>query len=238
MTGGTLHLRNCVFVTGAHGVVAAGTTLDIRDCRFEEYMSEALLLKDCAGTIASSSLRGDGFFLSALSSRNLVLEDLLMAFACFGGVSIDGGSVTARGITLVMAGMVPDADSTAFTVKGGGRVTLERCVIAENRGYGIHCRAGGQVIVRCSDLFGNTAGNYEGCPNMTGKDGNIAADPRFCSIPDSNFRLQASSPARTAACGSMGFSGELPCVLGGNDAGFLLGRRAGQQERADRHQPH
>jgi hypothetical protein len=223
MIGGHLQIRQCTFVTGGHGLVAVGTDVDVSDCRFEEYMNEAIVLRNCSGLIARSSFKGDGSFFFTGGSRNLLLEDLLMAFACFGGVRIeDGGNVLARRITIVMAGMVPDADSTAITVAGEAHLTLEKAVIAENRGFGIHCRTGGQVTVTCSDLFNNSSGNYFGCPDATGQDGNLAVDPRFCSIPDSDFHLGPTSPARSAACGAMGAFGDAACVLRGGASRFAF----------------
>ena len=64
------------------------------------------------------------------------------------------------------------------------------------------CSSIGAATVSCSDLFGNTEGNYRGCADATGQRGNISADPLFCGALD--YFLKANSPARLASCGVMG----------------------------------
>lgn len=237
--GGRLEIVDCTFVSGIHGLVAHGADLDVRSCRFEEYANEAVVLRDCAGSISSSAFRGNGSAIFAGASRDLVIEDVLVAFACFAGIRVEeGGTVEARGITILGAGMVPE-DSTAIVVAGGAHLALERAVVAENRGFGIDCRTAGTADVRCSDFFHNTAGNYAGCADATGSQGNLAVDPLFCSLPDLDFHLQPGSQAATAACGPMGAYGNEPCALRGNSLGWapLVGR-AREHDGPDKHQDH
>jgi hypothetical protein len=245
-TGGRLKIENCAFVTGGHGLVAVGTELDVSGSRFEEYVNDGVVLRDCSGRLGTSSFRGNGYFLFSAGSRDLVLEDLLLTYACFTGIRIEeGGTATARRITLVGAGMVPDADSTAIVVAGNARLVLAQSIVSENRGYGVHCRAGGSVTITCSNFFNNSSGNYQGCPDATGMDGNLAVDPRFCSFPDGDFHLVATSPLRQAGCGEMGVFGNLPCELRGegphvpwlSSVGWRRLGGPGEQDDPGEHEP-
>jgi hypothetical protein len=207
--GGFLRLVDCRFVGGTRGLLADGTDLDIRGCRFEEYAGDAVLVRDAGGRLADSEFWGNNYGMFIAQGRDFLVENSLVGFCCLTGVRVEeGGSAHFRNVTVTGVGMVPD-DSTGIVVAGGAHVELTRCIIAGNRGYGLHARAGGTADVGCSDLYGNSSGGYFGMPDPTGQEGNLAVDPLFCSPPDLDFHLQPASPARTAACGAMGaFSGE------------------------------
>jgi hypothetical protein len=51
-------------------------------------------------------------------------------------------------------------------------------------------------IIAYNDVWGNVKGDYENLPNLTGKDGNLSADPLFRS--DEDYHLQEDSPCRHA----------------------------------------
>jgi len=230
-TGGELVIRNCAFVSGGHGLVTSGTDLDLSDCRFEEYAGEAAVLRNTAGVLTRTTFMGNGSAIFAASSRNLTLDHVLVAFACFAGIRVEeGGTVTARSVTVLYAGMVPD-DSTGIVVAGGASLTLDKSIVGLNRGYGVHCRTGGTLTITCTDFFDNSSGNYEGCPDRTGFDGNLAVNPLFCSTPDLDFHLSPGSPLRGGACGTPGIYGDEPCALRGS-VGFPLAGWARAERRS------
>jgi hypothetical protein len=210
--GGRLHASGCTFVSGTHGLVADGTELDVRSCSFEEYATEAVVLRDCSGRLERCEFWGNGYAIFAAQSRSLLLERILVAFACFTAVRIEeGGEATLDGVTITGSGMAP-GDSSAIVVAGGASATIRRSIAATNRGFGVDCRTGGLVQVSCSDMFMNSAGNYNGCPDPTGMDGNLASDPLFCNPSSVDFRLQPGSPARNSPCGAMGAFGDEACA--------------------------
>ena len=50
-------------------------------------------------------------------------------------------------------------------------------------------------IIRCNDVWGNGAADYCGsCPDFTGTEGNISADPMLCDPGNGDFRLRSTSP--------------------------------------------
>jgi hypothetical protein len=72
-------------------------------------------------------------------------------------------------------------------------VGITNSIIAFNTGNALSCDLG-SAEVECSDIYGN-GGDYVGCiAGQNGVDGNISADPKFCSLSGRNFRLQLTSP--------------------------------------------
>lgn len=211
VTGAVVRVDSCEFVSGQHGIVAYDATLDIRGSMFMEYAAEGIVLRNCAGRMTGCEFWGNNYGGFVASARNFRFENTLVAFCCLTGLRIEeGGTVTLSNVTVTGVGMVPD-DSTGVVVAGGARVTFERCIVARNRGFGIECRTGGSVDVRCSDVFNHSSGNYVGCADPTGTLGNLSVDPGFCAQDDLDFHLRPDSPARLAACGAMGAFGADNC---------------------------
>lgn len=112
-----------------------------------------------------------------------------------GGITIwDGAAPQVIGNTIV---------ANAGTLGGGGIYTTRNShpVIARNiaafntPGSGISRGDGESTLaVTCNDLWGNSPANWEGWPDPTGTNGNIAADPLFCDRPNRDFRLGEASP--------------------------------------------
>ncbi|HEU4929217.1 MAG TPA: right-handed parallel beta-helix repeat-containing protein, partial [Candidatus Krumholzibacteria bacterium] len=83
-------------------------------------------------------------------------------------------------------------------------VTLERNIIA-NHPSGSGVVANGVGSWSCNDVWNNSPANYVGVADPTGSDGNISADPLFCS---GNLNLSISSPCTAenspSGCGLIG----------------------------------
>lgn len=223
-TGGELRLRDCHFGGGAwRGLVADGVVLDVTGCRFAEVAYEGVLLRDCSGILARSSLDSAGTGLFTAGSGGLHVESTLITGA---GAAIrveEGGTAVLSGLTVWGSG-AGAGDSSAIVVAGGAAATLNRCIVGGSRGFGLHCRAGGTATVSCSDFHQNLAGNYAGMADPTGLSGNLAVDPAFCDLAEGDFHLAAGSPARLAACGAMGAFAAEPCGAG-NQAPALADSR-------------
>lgn len=211
-TGGTVRLRECAFILGEHGLVADGTALDVAACLFEDHANESLLLRGCDGTLAGLEVLGSGAGLFAGASDDLRITTSRFGPFCQSALRFEeGGAARLETSTVYGAGMV-QVDSTGIVVAGGATLQIDRSIVALNRGFGIDCRSGGTVVVSCSDVWGNSAGDYRGCPPATGTNGVISADPQFCSIRGAlDLHLGAGSPARTASCGVMGAYGATAC---------------------------
>ena len=129
----------------------------------------------------------------------------------------------------------------AVVVLGGGNGVVTSNTIAQNSGgYGIWCAHGslisiantiiasndviaavgcdsnsGVMSLTCSDLFGNSGGDWVGCAaTFFSENGNISADPLFCNIEDGDFALDRGSPCAPDNSGECGLIGALPVSCG------------------------
>jgi hypothetical protein len=84
--------------------------------------------------------------------------------------------------------------------------TVDHNIVACNQsGTGLSCNWDCAPTLLCNDIWGNCKGNYAGaCADQTGINGNISADPIFCSLPGGIYALASASPALNQDCGFMG----------------------------------
>jgi predicted outer membrane repeat protein len=110
-----------------------------------------------------------------------------------------GGSAGANGLYLNGTGSL-DISNSIFAFNGEGGSSLAD---------GVQC-SGPTVTLNCNDAYGNTAAAYGGCPDPTGTDGNLAVDPGFCDLANSDYRIADTSPVAAAqtGCGTMGADAE------------------------------
>ncbi len=100
---------------------------------------------------------------------------------------------------------------SALFIEGDSRPVVERVIIAFGVLSGDSAGAvvcdGGSAVVRCSNIFGNAGGDWDGCiEDQADEDGNISEDPLFCDPESRDFRLRPGSPCLgdTLGCARMG----------------------------------
>ncbi|MBN2169685.1 MAG: hypothetical protein JW819_00020 [Candidatus Krumholzibacteriota bacterium] len=131
-----------------------------------------------------------------------------------GGVFADGGAqLSLAGVTL-NASAAP-AGGAGLHLAGGAAAVLARCIVAFSSGAdGLHAAdAAATLDITCSDVFGSEGQDYGGAlSDMTGQNGNLAADPLFCgaSNPDNPLTLHASSPCAPLNNDCYALMGALP----------------------------
>jgi hypothetical protein len=96
----------------------------------------------------------------------------------------------------------------AILIELGDSPTIENNIIV-NGSIGLECVLASPVF-SCNDVF-NVVDPYGGCDDMTGTNGNFAADPQFCGVDGSgNYFLQSDSPCAPGnhpggeSCGMIG----------------------------------
>ena len=99
--------------------------------------------------------------------------------------------------------------------------TLNRTVVAfntpwPNTGTGAGIEVGaptGSLSMGCSDVFGNSGGNFAGMTDPTGTNGNQSADPVFCDLQARDLTISVLSPCAPAhspsGCGLVGALGPI-----------------------------
>jgi hypothetical protein len=105
----------------------------------------------------------------------------------------------------------------ADTAGGGitifnGLLRIENSIISHSTaGEAIYCGALDDVMMSCSDVYGNAGGDYTGCLNgLLGVDHNISLDPEYCDRVNGDLRLEDGSPCDHPVCGVMG-AGSIGC---------------------------
>jgi hypothetical protein len=105
-----------------------------------------------------------------------------------------------------------DSQHTGLVYLLDSHAELSETIIFLGRRGGIECVGGSTVSVRCCDVWQNPdpTMNYVNCPDLTGIDSNISADPKILDAPGDDFHLHASSPCLVGSspqCGRMGALG-------------------------------
>jgi len=73
-------------------------------------------------------------------------------------------------------------------------VTVERTIAAFNTGPGLEFVSLTVFEVACTDIHGNTGGDWAGIMAEPGIDGNLDIDPLFCNLAGGDIHLQDASP--------------------------------------------
>lgn len=127
----------------------------------------------------SGALNGGG--LSIWSNSTATINRSTIACNATGG---DGGGIHSRNSTVTV-----DKSILAFATSG-------------QAGF---CEVGGMITATCSDIHGNSGGDYVGCfAGQKDVNGNIDTDPLFCDKPGDDYTIEVKSPAALAICGQMG----------------------------------
>ncbi|MCK4413878.1 MAG: fibronectin type III domain-containing protein [Candidatus Eisenbacteria sp.] len=146
--------------------------------------------------------------------------------ACGTGIEADSSQVEIEDCALIWCGLTArecDVVLRGTTLYGipetrcdliiqvlrllGGSAHIERNILAGHPD-GVLCGQGAAVTFQCNDCWSTRA--YTGCPDPTGTDGNIAADPRFIDDDGEDFHLAGDSPClagATPGCDRMGAFG-------------------------------
>jgi hypothetical protein len=134
-----------------------------------------------------------------------------------GGV---GGAVAAFGrSSITNCTFVRMLDGAAIDIRDAGAVVeIRGCLVAFGASTDppVACTATpSSLTVTCTNMFGNAAGDWVGCiAGMEGLDGNLSADPLFCSMAGEDYRLHAESPCAPANSGECGLIGALDVGCG------------------------
>jgi predicted outer membrane repeat protein len=96
---------------------------------------------------------------------------------------------------------------------------IRNSIIAHNSGSTVVCQDGDAPVFTCSDLFGNSGGDWVGCiESQLGQDGNISLDPLFCgdANPAEPCGLTEGSPCAAIYNPSCGLIGALQVLCAGS----------------------
>jgi len=139
--------------------------------------------------------------------QSTLIYDNLGYYGAGGILGTYGADVILRQVTLV-GNHGDDTGGAGVSAGTSARITIEESIVAFQDGPGLMRDGSGSIEVSCSDVFGNTGGDYAGAmEDQTGISGNISEDPRFCDYGSWTLTLAEQSP----------------CLPGNNDCGVLMG---------------
>jgi hypothetical protein len=130
----------------------------------------------------------------------------------------NGGGVSFRSTIVSATGLLITGNESGYNQNGpglyqeNGTSDISASIIAFNNSetFTAGLIGTGEAILNldCSDVFGNSFGNFGGVfEDLIGISGNISDDPRFCDPAQEGFSLAADSP----------------CLPANNDCGLLMG---------------
>ena len=133
--------------------------------------------------------------------------------AFIGNVGVRGGAVHVReaaAVSLLEATFAENsADYGSALYCRASNLILGNSIVAFGQGEAVTCVEPLDAVVSCTDVFGNTGGDWTGCIALLyGVAGNISADPLFCGGGDLDeaYMLYDNSPCSSvnSPCGQMG----------------------------------
>ncbi|MCA9729445.1 MAG: hypothetical protein R3E12_02855 [Candidatus Eisenbacteria bacterium] len=197
--GGSLRIVECRFDTGhaefGGGVFQISGDLDLQSCEFVDNRSA-----NVGGGVVC--LNGTARIAGCTFIANI-------------GDHGGGAVVVQEGEFVIDActfhANAPDA---IFAVgpgpPGNTDLSVSRTVIAFGIGVPVACIET-DVDITCTDIFGNTGGDWVGCiANDSGRNGNISDDPLFCDPATGNLYIASSSPCAPAQSPDCGLIGAWP----------------------------
>ena len=154
---------------------------------------DCLIRKNSAVATADTLVarRGEGGGVSVGEAAHLV--------SC----TLSGNSATTAGGGLFMH------ESLIFRV--------EKSIIAHSTGGGaVGCTVATSPFFSCTDIFGNTGGDWTGCiAGQGGSSNNFSVDPLFCDVANDNYGLDSHSLCAPGnSPGNCGLIGALPVACG------------------------
>ena len=121
-------------------------------------------------------------------------------FVIYGSPQIARCTITGNHANLNGAGIYQSTDA---------HFTVANSIIAWNDGGpGVVCEGTPHVQLLCTDVYGNSGGDWVGCiADQAGVSGNLSLDPLFCDAAGDDYTLHSDSPCAddfNPACGRIG----------------------------------
>lgn len=200
ITGCLLSGNSAMGEGGAISVVS-GSSPTISECRFDGNSTMGM---------------GGAMGISSASTPNL-------SYCVFiHNVSRHGAAMSFSSSTPVIANCTfayNEASLGSVLLSDASITEIRNSIIAHNDGSTVVCQEGDAPIFTCSDLFGNSDGDWMGCiESQLGLDGNISMDPLFCgdAHPAEPLGLMETSPCAPSYNPSCGLIGAIEALCPGS----------------------
>ena len=111
------------------------------------------------------------------------------------------------------------ANLGSVLLSDASQARIRNSIIAHNTGSTVVCQDGDPPLFYCSDIFGNSKGDWTGCIEFQlNLEGNFSEGPLFCGegYPDEPYGISESSPCAPANNPACGLVGALPAACIGS----------------------
>lgn len=204
------------------GVYNENCTLSITRSSVQRNVSTGVLSVGGRLTIADSVLRNNAAGVTCIGC-SLVMERNLLSVGVRWALSLQESTALVTPFKIVnnvFHGFVDNGSQGVIDIRGSnyGPTQFEFNTVASSTGRLVNCynaAAAIRTVIRNSIVFGDydVSGNscrmeYSLTKTAVSGDGNVVGDPQFVN-PGSDFRLQATSPARNAANNTEGITSDL-----------------------------
>jgi hypothetical protein len=229
-TGGSLELTDSVLRENSSGSgLAAGAGLaweeaspTVSGCLIEgnhsSWFGGGLFLPD-GGEVFDCVIRdnladvdfGGGIHAVSLSSVLHVTDCLFTGNRSPTGSAIAGRNLVIDGCTLVRN----EGPAIAIPFENSFVQEISRSIVAFNQGPALAAADSMPHAIDCTDIFGNTAGDWIGpIAGDATQNGNFSSDPFFCGLFTGDFTLRSNSPCAPEYSNGCGLVGALPVGCG------------------------
>lgn len=198
---GCLFSGNSAMGEGGAISVVSGSAPTITDCRFDSNRTQGM-----GGAIGISSASTPNLSYCVFT-HNVSNHGAAMSFSS--SMPVITNCTFAYNTATLGSVLLSDASVTE----------IRNSIIAHNTGSTVVLQEGDAPIFTCSDLFGNSDGDWVGCiETQLGLDGNICMDPLFCgeSHPTEPCGLTEGSPCAAGYNPSCGLIGALAVLCAGS----------------------
>ena len=210
---------------GGGAVMAVGGSPEFVDCQFTANQSEtaggAVLLDDSTPTFTSCWFVGNtatlapGGAVSLVGASVATFSDAVFSGNWIGGTTGAAINATENSSLFIESTTFYGNDATggngsSIALSDSSHAVVNNTIMAfAPTGETVSCYGASDITLTCSDVYGNTEGDYVEClAGLNGVDGNFSLDPMFCDAPGGDLALNSGSPCADApGCGLIGALG-------------------------------
>lgn len=181
-------------------------------CGVAYFLNVRIAFAGCAFVSNAAEVGGVAHFVNADPSFADCLFLWNEAALLGGAVSCDDPAIFER--CTFVANAAPRGAHIATANIDGNTIVGNSILVFGQGGEAVACNHE-EVVLTCSDVFGNEGGDFVGCLEfLEGASGNISADPLFCDAKAGDCSVRSDSPCAAengGGCGTIG-ARDVGCV--------------------------
>ncbi len=171
---------------------SVGNTIDHADLRYGgDFFGGAVVVDGGSLTMANSRVhRSDTNAVLTINDAEVNLTNNVLVD------SLRAGILAASGSQLLAINNTIDGNARGVvSSEADTEVELTNNLITFSSTAGVVSEGGGGITLAFNDVFNPAGENYSGVADLTGTNGNLAADPKYFNADNAQYTLRSGSPA-------------------------------------------